>query len=206
MKLFWQSLCCAFVRIRDLGLRKGSGVLSSEVLTSEGIEYTAVCYVLCINQLSLSMKIKDILWSVFFRQFLEQKQKKRLLYFIAAAYHHVSAIKIQRAYRMHLAYKLAENHISSVLIIQVSLINLSNYGWIALCNVVCWAAALRHCCSLICNNKANIEMTIFKKNAAYTQLSIIEWVLAENGGFSSSKVRVDGKVCFLLSPSLAKII
>uniref|UniRef100_G1N215 Assembly factor for spindle microtubules n=1 Tax=Meleagris gallopavo TaxID=9103 RepID=G1N215_MELGA len=52
------------------------------------------------------------------KKFLEQKQKKRLLYFIAAAYHHVSAIKIQRAYRMHLAYKLAENHISSVLIIQ----------------------------------------------------------------------------------------
>uniref|UniRef100_A0A8C3PWG6 Abnormal spindle microtubule assembly n=1 Tax=Chrysolophus pictus TaxID=9089 RepID=A0A8C3PWG6_CHRPC len=52
------------------------------------------------------------------RKFLEQKRKKRLLYFIAAAYHHVSAIKIQRAYRMHLAYKLAENHISSVLIIQ----------------------------------------------------------------------------------------
>uniref|UniRef100_A0A8C3CF80 Assembly factor for spindle microtubules n=1 Tax=Cairina moschata TaxID=8855 RepID=A0A8C3CF80_CAIMO len=47
----------------------------------------------------------------------EQKQKK-LLYFIAAAYHHVSAIKIQRAYRMHLTLKLAQNHISSVLIIQ----------------------------------------------------------------------------------------
>lgn len=52
------------------------------------------------------------------RKFSEQKQKKRLLYFIAAAYHHVSAIKIQRAYRMHLAYKLAENHISSILVIQ----------------------------------------------------------------------------------------
>ncbi|OXB84182.1 UNVERIFIED_CONTAM: hypothetical protein H355_007065 [Colinus virginianus] len=51
-------------------------------------------------------------------QILEQKQKKRLLYFMAAAYHHVSAIKIQRAYRMHLTYKLAENHISSVIIIQ----------------------------------------------------------------------------------------
>uniref|UniRef100_A0A8B9T7X4 Abnormal spindle microtubule assembly n=1 Tax=Anas platyrhynchos TaxID=8839 RepID=A0A8B9T7X4_ANAPL len=47
----------------------------------------------------------------------EQKQKK-LLCFIAAAYHHVSAIKIQRAYRMHLTLKLARNHISSVLIIQ----------------------------------------------------------------------------------------
>ncbi|XP_072199461.1 abnormal spindle-like microcephaly-associated protein [Excalfactoria chinensis] len=52
------------------------------------------------------------------RKFSEQKQKKRLLCFIAAAYHHISAIKIQRAYRMHLSYKLAENHISSVVKIQ----------------------------------------------------------------------------------------
>ncbi|NXI40183.1 ASPM protein, partial [Galbula dea] len=48
----------------------------------------------------------------------EQKQKKRLLYFKAAAYHHMSAIKIQRAYRIHLILKLAQNQISSVLKIQ----------------------------------------------------------------------------------------
>uniref|UniRef100_A0A8C3ND75 Uncharacterized protein n=1 Tax=Geospiza parvula TaxID=87175 RepID=A0A8C3ND75_GEOPR len=48
----------------------------------------------------------------------EQKQKKRLLYFTAAAYHHISAIKIQRAYRLHLTIKLAQTQISSVLIIQ----------------------------------------------------------------------------------------
>ncbi|NXL23277.1 ASPM protein, partial [Setophaga kirtlandii] len=48
----------------------------------------------------------------------EQKQKKRLLYFTAAAYHHISAIKIQRAYRLHLTLKLAQTRISSVLIIQ----------------------------------------------------------------------------------------
>ncbi|NWS07733.1 ASPM protein, partial [Motacilla alba] len=48
----------------------------------------------------------------------EQKQKKRLLYFTAAAYHHISAIKIQRAYRLHLTLKLAQTQISSVLIIQ----------------------------------------------------------------------------------------
>ncbi|NXQ92322.1 ASPM protein, partial [Nyctibius grandis] len=48
----------------------------------------------------------------------EQKQKKRLLYFTAAAYHHISAIKIQRAYRIHLILKLAQKQISSVLIIQ----------------------------------------------------------------------------------------
>ncbi|XP_035189331.1 abnormal spindle-like microcephaly-associated protein isoform X2 [Oxyura jamaicensis] len=50
-------------------------------------------------------------------QISEQKQK-RLLCFIAAAYHHVSAIKIQRAYRIHLILKLAQNHMSSVLTIQ----------------------------------------------------------------------------------------
>ncbi|NXD78104.1 ASPM protein, partial [Halcyon senegalensis] len=48
----------------------------------------------------------------------EQKQKKRLLYFTAAAYHHISAIKIQRAYRIHLILKLAQKQILSVLIIQ----------------------------------------------------------------------------------------
>ncbi|XP_010012030.1 PREDICTED: abnormal spindle-like microcephaly-associated protein, partial [Nestor notabilis] len=48
----------------------------------------------------------------------EQKQKKRLLYFTAAAYHHISAIKIQRAYRIHLILKLAQKQISSVLVIQ----------------------------------------------------------------------------------------
>ncbi|NWR89176.1 ASPM protein, partial [Furnarius figulus] len=48
----------------------------------------------------------------------EQKQKRRLLHFAAAAYHHLSAIKIQRTYRIHLALKLAQSQISSVLIIQ----------------------------------------------------------------------------------------
>ncbi|NXG60204.1 ASPM protein, partial [Hemiprocne comata] len=48
----------------------------------------------------------------------EQKQKKRLLQFTAAAYHHIAAIKIQRAYRIHLILKLAQKQISSVLIIQ----------------------------------------------------------------------------------------
>ncbi|NXD67151.1 ASPM protein, partial [Eolophus roseicapillus] len=48
----------------------------------------------------------------------EQKQKKRILYFTAAAYHHISAIKIQRAYRIHLILKLAQKQISSVLVIQ----------------------------------------------------------------------------------------
>ncbi|NWU36083.1 ASPM protein, partial [Hylia prasina] len=52
------------------------------------------------------------------RKISEQKQKKRLLYFTAAAYHHISAIKIQRAYRNHLTLKLAQTQISSVLIIQ----------------------------------------------------------------------------------------
>ncbi|XP_014798831.1 PREDICTED: abnormal spindle-like microcephaly-associated protein [Calidris pugnax] len=45
-------------------------------------------------------------------------EQKRLLYFAAAAYHHISAIKIQRAYRIHLILRLAQKQISSVLIIQ----------------------------------------------------------------------------------------
>ncbi|NWX99142.1 ASPM protein, partial [Nothoprocta ornata] len=52
------------------------------------------------------------------KKILEQKQKRRLLYFTAAAYHHISAIKIQRAYRIHLVLKHARNKISAVLVIQ----------------------------------------------------------------------------------------
>ncbi|XP_061859536.1 abnormal spindle-like microcephaly-associated protein [Colius striatus] len=52
------------------------------------------------------------------RKISEEKQRKRLLYFTAAAYHHISAIKIQRAYRIHLILKLAQKQISSVIIIQ----------------------------------------------------------------------------------------
>ncbi|NXG70418.1 ASPM protein, partial [Baryphthengus martii] len=48
----------------------------------------------------------------------EQKQKKRLFHFTAAAYHHISAIKIQRTYRIHLTLKRAQKQILSVLIIQ----------------------------------------------------------------------------------------
>lgn len=80
-------------------------------------------YGLCIDdQLPVSMKINDVTCFVFLLQISEQKQKKRLLYFTAAVYHHMSAIKIQRVYRIHLILKLARNQISSVLIIQVSLI------------------------------------------------------------------------------------
>ncbi|NXH69326.1 ASPM protein, partial [Hydrobates tethys] len=52
------------------------------------------------------------------KKFSKQKQKERLLHFTAAAYHHMSAIKIQRAYRIHLILKHAQKQISSVLIIQ----------------------------------------------------------------------------------------
>uniref|UniRef100_A0A674IUC2 Calponin-homology (CH) domain-containing protein n=1 Tax=Terrapene triunguis TaxID=2587831 RepID=A0A674IUC2_9SAUR len=52
------------------------------------------------------------------KKILDQKQKKRLLCFSAAAYHHLSAIKIQRAFRIHLVLKHAQMQISSVLCIQ----------------------------------------------------------------------------------------
>ncbi|XP_074923952.1 abnormal spindle-like microcephaly-associated protein isoform X1 [Chelonoidis abingdonii] len=52
------------------------------------------------------------------KKILDQKRKKRLLCFSAAAYHHLSAIKIQRAFRIHLVLKHAQMQISSVLCIQ----------------------------------------------------------------------------------------
>ncbi|NXE55873.1 ASPM protein, partial [Casuarius casuarius] len=60
----------------------------------------------------------DVPLPLFLLQISEEKRKKRLLCFTAAAYHHVCAIKIQRAYRVHLVLKLAQNKISSVLVIQ----------------------------------------------------------------------------------------
>lgn len=79
-------------------------------------------YGFCVDiQLPQSIKIYDVSCFVFLLQIAEQKQK-RLLYFTAAAHHHISAIKIQRAYRRHLTLKLAQTQISSVLIIQVGLI------------------------------------------------------------------------------------
>ncbi|CAM5161545.1 unnamed protein product [Natator depressus] len=52
------------------------------------------------------------------KKILDEKQKKRLLCFSAAAYHHLSAIKIQRAFRIHLVLKHAQMQISSVICIQ----------------------------------------------------------------------------------------
>ncbi|XP_019383908.1 PREDICTED: abnormal spindle-like microcephaly-associated protein [Gavialis gangeticus] len=52
------------------------------------------------------------------KKILEEKQKKRLLYFTAATYHHLSAIKIQRSYRSYLVLKHAQMQISSVICIQ----------------------------------------------------------------------------------------
>ncbi|CAM5134815.1 unnamed protein product [Eretmochelys imbricata] len=52
------------------------------------------------------------------KKILDEKQKKRLLCFSAAAYHHLSAIKIQRAFRIHLVLKHAQMQISSIICIQ----------------------------------------------------------------------------------------
>uniref|UniRef100_A0A8C3SDX8 Abnormal spindle microtubule assembly n=1 Tax=Chelydra serpentina TaxID=8475 RepID=A0A8C3SDX8_CHESE len=52
------------------------------------------------------------------KKILDQKRKKQLLCFSAAAYHHLSAIKIQRAFRIHLVLKHAQMQISSVVCIQ----------------------------------------------------------------------------------------
>ncbi|NWI08232.1 ASPM protein, partial [Crypturellus soui] len=93
--------------IRGYLVRK-KGCVSLSLLLFFGLE----------DNYPLNMKGNDVLWSLFLLQISEQKHKKRLLYFTAAAYHHISAIKIQRAYRIHLMLKHAQNKISSVLVIQ----------------------------------------------------------------------------------------
>ncbi|KAL8178197.1 UNVERIFIED_CONTAM: hypothetical protein K2H54_035587, partial [Gekko kuhli] len=51
-------------------------------------------------------------------QMLEQKWQHSLLRFAACAYHHLSAIRIQRAYRNHLLWKHEQMQLASVLYIQ----------------------------------------------------------------------------------------
>ncbi|XP_060220381.1 abnormal spindle-like microcephaly-associated protein [Meriones unguiculatus] len=48
----------------------------------------------------------------------EQRAKIRLLHFTAAAYCHMCAFRIQRAYRFHMAVKNATKHVNSVVFIQ----------------------------------------------------------------------------------------
>ncbi|XP_074859397.1 abnormal spindle-like microcephaly-associated protein [Carettochelys insculpta] len=52
------------------------------------------------------------------KKILDQKRKMQLLCFSSAAYHHLSAIKIQRAFRIHVVLKRAQMQISSVIRIQ----------------------------------------------------------------------------------------
>eukprot|EP00069_Balaena_mysticetus_P005375 bmy_18025T0 len=61
-------------------------------------------------------KIKD---STIKIQILEQRAKIRLLHFTAAAFYHLSALRIQRAYRLHRALKNANNkQVNSAICIQ----------------------------------------------------------------------------------------
>ncbi|KAL2771104.1 abnormal spindle-like microcephaly-associated protein isoform 2 [Daubentonia madagascariensis] len=52
------------------------------------------------------------------KRILEQKAKIRLLHFAAAAYYHLSALRIQKAYKRHLAVKNASKQVYSVICIQ----------------------------------------------------------------------------------------
>ncbi|XP_077013425.1 abnormal spindle-like microcephaly-associated protein isoform X2 [Tamandua tetradactyla] len=52
------------------------------------------------------------------KRILEQRTKIRLLCFTAAAYYHLSALRIQRAYKLHMAVKNANEQINSVICIQ----------------------------------------------------------------------------------------
>ncbi|KAG8516120.1 Abnormal spindle-like microcephaly-associated protein, partial [Galemys pyrenaicus] len=60
-------------------------------------------------------KIKD---STIKIQISEQRAKIRLFHFTAAAFYHLSALKIQRAYKLHLVLKNANKQINSVIYIQ----------------------------------------------------------------------------------------
>ncbi|XP_055242941.1 abnormal spindle-like microcephaly-associated protein homolog isoform X4 [Gorilla gorilla gorilla] len=52
------------------------------------------------------------------KRILEQRAKIRLLHFTAAAYYHLNALRIQRAYKLYLAMKHANKQVNSVICIQ----------------------------------------------------------------------------------------
>uniref|UniRef100_G1S8U9 Assembly factor for spindle microtubules n=1 Tax=Nomascus leucogenys TaxID=61853 RepID=G1S8U9_NOMLE len=52
------------------------------------------------------------------KRILEQRAKIRLLHFTAAAYYHLNALRIQRAYKLYLVVKNANKQINSVICIQ----------------------------------------------------------------------------------------
>nr|XP_027801468.1 abnormal spindle-like microcephaly-associated protein [Marmota flaviventris] len=52
------------------------------------------------------------------RKILEQRAKARLLHFTAAAYYHLSALRIQRAYKVHMSMKNANKRVNSAICIQ----------------------------------------------------------------------------------------
>nr|XP_008974925.2 abnormal spindle-like microcephaly-associated protein isoform X2 [Pan paniscus] len=52
------------------------------------------------------------------KRILEQRAKIRLLHFTAAAYYHLNAVRIQRAYKLYLAVKNANKQVNSVICIQ----------------------------------------------------------------------------------------
>ncbi|CAK7310944.1 Abnormal spindle-like microcephaly-associated protein homolog [Vulpes lagopus] len=52
------------------------------------------------------------------KRILEQRTKIRLLHFTAAAYYHLSALKIQRAYKHHMSMKNANKQVNAVICIQ----------------------------------------------------------------------------------------
>ncbi|XP_049713783.1 abnormal spindle-like microcephaly-associated protein isoform X3 [Elephas maximus indicus] len=52
------------------------------------------------------------------KRVLEHKSKLRLLHFTVAAYYHLSALRIQRAYKRHMAIKNAKKRMNSVICIQ----------------------------------------------------------------------------------------
>nr|XP_017822011.3 abnormal spindle-like microcephaly-associated protein isoform X2 [Callithrix jacchus] len=52
------------------------------------------------------------------KRILEQRARIRLLPFTAAAYYHLKALRIQRAYKLYLALKNANKHVNSVICIQ----------------------------------------------------------------------------------------
>ncbi|XP_069497625.1 abnormal spindle-like microcephaly-associated protein isoform X2 [Ambystoma mexicanum] len=93
----------AMKRQREVFLRTLSNIISAQSVVRRFIAQKRL------------QKIKSAAITI---QFREQKQQQRLIRFSAAAYHHLSALKIQRCYKVHLALKHAQKQIHMVVFMQ----------------------------------------------------------------------------------------
>ncbi|XP_076010558.1 abnormal spindle-like microcephaly-associated protein [Genypterus blacodes] len=101
----------AFLRKRDTAMILQRRVRAVQLGKAERVNYTRM------RQAAITLQTSCRVW-ISTRQVLEAARAERRLRFTAAAFHHVSAMKIQRALRAHWALQSAKRQIHCVITVQ----------------------------------------------------------------------------------------